>query len=435
MTAKPTRVVAIIQARMGSSRLAGKVLLDIAKKPVLWHVINRVSQARTLDGVVVATTLDKEDDTIKDYCKKSGIPVFRGSTNDVLDRFYKCAKQHELTDIVRITADCPMHDPDVIDFAVGEYLKGGYDYLSLPIGTELPEGLDVEVFSFSALETAWRDAKLPSEREHVTPYIIKSGRFKTKLLHPKKKYLPYRLTLDNPEDYDFMKKFYDGIGKGMFHLDEIMQYLEKHQELLKINQHIPMNEGYKKSLGDDRRYLAKQALVEHKTKITGERICLRELTEKDATMKYCSWLNDPETNKFLETKNATIESLRKYIQERRVDDNCLFLGIFSKETKSHIGNIKLEPIDFESEKATLGVLIGDKGYWGKGIGTEAVQLLVVYAFEDLGLKRIELGVISGNKVAISCYQKAGFKIDRVEKRAKKVDDVWYDSLFMSVEKT
>jgi len=248
---------AIIQARMGSTRLPRKVMLNILGKPVLWHVVNRVSKARLIDGLIVATTVKLEDDIIAEFCKSNGVLVFRGSENDVLDRYYQCAKEYNIKDIVRITADCPLHDPNVIDMVIKEYLGGDCDYAGNTIEYTFPDGFDVEIFSFIALEDVWKNAKLTSEREHVTPYIRKNEKFRKKNVFSNKKYPLYRCSLDHPEDYEFIKRIYEGIGREMFYIDDVINYLRKHQELLKINQHIEMNEGYLKSLGEDDRYIPK----------------------------------------------------------------------------------------------------------------------------------------------------------------------------------
>jgi len=145
-------------------------------------------------------------------------------------------------------------------------------------------------------------------------------------------------------------------------------------------------------------------------KIEGKTIYLKTLDQNNATEEYCSWLNDSEVNQYLETKKATIDQLKSYIEKNNENQSCLFFGIFFKENQKHIGNIKLEPIDFEKHKATIGILIGDKDYWGRGIGTEAITLLVDYGFNNLKLEEIDLGVISENKAAIRVYEKVGFKI-------------------------
>jgi spore coat polysaccharide biosynthesis protein SpsF (cytidylyltransferase family) len=269
------RVVAIIQARMGSTRLPGKVMKPLLNKPVLWHVINRVSRAKNIETVIVATTINEEDDVIYKFCVNNKISVFRGSDNDVLDRYYQCAKKYNITDIARITADCPLHDPNVIDKVIDVYLNGDYDYVTNTIEYTFPDGLDVEVFSFDALEDAWNNAKLPSEREHVTPYIRNNERFKKKNVISSKKYPPYRLSLDQIEDYQFMNEIYEGIGKELFYLDEIIDFIEKNPKLLKINQNVGMNEGYVKSLKADA----------EDTPIVGERIYLRRLSKHIGNMK------------------------------------------------------------------------------------------------------------------------------------------------------
>ena len=431
---------AIIQARIGSTRLPGKVMLNILGKPILWHVINRVLKAKLTNGLVVATTTSPEDDIIAEFCRNNNILVFRGAENDVLDRYYQCAKKHDIKDIVRITADCPLHDPNVIDIVVNEYLKANYDYVTNTIEYTFPDGLDVEVFSFNALEAAWKNAELPSEREHVTPYIRKSKEFKKKNVYSSKNYPLYRLTLDYPEDYEFIKNIYEGISKEMFFLENILECLDKNPELLKINQHLKINEGYVKSLKFDTKYLEKIHNNVRGTKdgeyliIKGGRIYLRELKEDDATQEYCKWLNDPIVNKFLETKKATIVELKQYIKEKREKSNCLFLGIFVNDMNKHIGNVKLEPIDLGNKKATLGILIGDKNYWNQGMCAEAVKLLAEYAFKNLNIGTIDLGVISENKAAIKCYLKAGFRINKIEQRTIKYDDMFFDKVIMDIEK-
>ena len=168
--------------------------------------------------------------------------------------------------------------------------------------------------------------------------------------------------------------------------------------------------------------------------IKGKNIYLRELKEEDASQEYCNWLNDPIINKFLETRRATIKELKEYIREKKENENCLFLGIFLKDIDKHIGNVKLEPIDRNNNKATLGILIGDKNYWRQGICTMVMKLVIEYAFKKLGLEKIDLGVISENKAAIKCYFKAGLKIDNVIPKAVKHENKLYDKIIMGIKK-
>jgi spore coat polysaccharide biosynthesis protein SpsF len=418
-------IAAILQARMGSSRLPGKVLLDLHGKPVLWHVINRVSQSTRLDQVIVATTNTPEDDAIVRFCERDGFPCFRGSENDVLDRFYQCAKKFGITHIVRVTADCPLHDPHIIDYAIDEYLKGGYDYVTNTLEYTYPDGLDVEVFSFEALESAWKNAHLGSEREHVTPNIRNSPRFRKKNVAAPEKYPLYRLTLDNREDYRFISAIFSGIGKDAFGLDEVVTYINKNPGLLEINQHIGLNEGYLKSLIQDAKT----------TELETPNLLLRPLVPDDASERYCEWLNDSEVNRHLETKQISLKELRDYIAEKHESPECIFLGIFSKETKKHIGNIKLEPISYAEKTATIGILIGDKNSWGKGICTEAITAVVEYALSTLGLHKISLGVVSENLAAIKCYERAGFTLEKREVLTGVNAATNREKIIMSVNKT
>ncbi|MFH1841389.1 MAG: GNAT family protein [Candidatus Nealsonbacteria bacterium] len=171
-----------------------------------------------------------------------------------------------------------------------------------------------------------------------------------------------------------------------------------------------------------------------RVKIKGKRIFLKTLNERNATKEYCSWLNDPAVNKYLETRKATISQLKEYIKKKNKSPNSLFLGIFFKKNQKHIGNIKLEPIDFKKKKATVGILIGNKDYWGQGFGKEAISALVDYAFNNLALQEINLGVISENKVAVNLYKNVGFKIDRIEKKSIRHEKKLFDKMIMLIKK-
>ena len=168
--------------------------------------------------------------------------------------------------------------------------------------------------------------------------------------------------------------------------------------------------------------------------IAGKRIYLRELVLDDATAEYCSWLNDPAVNKYLETRQAAIEDLKAFIQKQIDNPNSFFVGIFDKSNDKHIGNIKLEPIDWDKKKAALGILIGNKEYWGKGIGTEATKLMIDYAFNRLGLNEIGLGVISENMPARKMYERVGFEVVEVKKNAIDHDGKLYDDVIMAIKK-
>lgn len=173
------------------------------------------------------------------------------------------------------------------------------------------------------------------------------------------------------------------------------------------------------------------ASISHRTAtLKGKQVYLQELSEEHATDAYAGWLNDPEVNKYLETRSTTTRELREYIREKQASNNAVLFGIFSNENGKHIGNVKLEPIDRKQKKATLGLLIGDKEYWGKGIGTEATELATRYAFDVLGMQEVNLGVIATNAAAIRVYEKCGFRVEKVRKNAKEHNGVKYDAIDM-----
>jgi len=246
------RTIAIVQARMGSSRLPGKVMVDIAGKPMLFHVITRVRRAKKIHLTAVATSTNPSDDPIVNYCREEGIPCFRGSEEDVLDRFYQAAKYFQADVIVRLTADCPLHDPEVIDSTVKALLEGDADFVSGGMKTTFPDGLDAAAFPMSVLERTWCDAKLKSDREHVTSYTHHHPeifRMKTILCHDDLSYL--RWTVDEPRDLEYVRAIYAHLGDTSFGMKEILDLLKRHPELNDINTGILRNEGYLKALTAD----------------------------------------------------------------------------------------------------------------------------------------------------------------------------------------
>lgn len=394
---------------MGSTRLPGKVLKKVLGKTLLELLIARVKAARTVERIIVATTDLKIDDQIERLAVSNNLDFFRGSSDDVLDRYFKCSRKFKLEIIVRITGDCPLMDPVIIDKVTRFYRRGKFDYVTNGINSTFPDGMDVEVFSYKALAKAWKNARLDSEREHVTAYIWKHREiFKIGIYKEGVDNSNLRLTVDEPEDFILVKRIISDLypKNRNFSLKDIVSYLRKNPHLLKINERTSRNEGYARSVANDKIRVGK---------IESARIYLRELKPGDVTQKYCSWLNDPEVNKYLETKKATIEGLRVYVKEKMKDPKVIFLGIFDKKNKGHIGNIKLEPVDFINKSAEVGILIGDKSYWGRGYAVEAIDLLCDWAFEEMGLKYLTLGVYASHTSAIKAYERAGFKV--VSKKA------------------
>jgi spore coat polysaccharide biosynthesis protein SpsF len=234
------KVIAIIQARMGSTRLPGKVLMNLAGEPVLVRVIERARRATLLDDVVVATTTQPADDAIVQLCAERNYPCFRGSEDDVLDRYYQAARQYEADVVVRITSDCPLIEPQVIDQGLQEFFEHQADYASNGMSTRtFPRGLDVEVMTFAALERAWQEDTNPAWREHVTPYIYRHPElFRLHALANPVDLSHMRWTVDTPEDLAFVRHIYDHFGNDAFSWQDVLALLEQHPEWLEINRHV-----------------------------------------------------------------------------------------------------------------------------------------------------------------------------------------------------
>lgn len=234
-------IVAIVQARMTSERLPRKVLMNILEKPVLWHVVTRLNGSELIEKVVVATTTNETDIPIIRFCDEMGIGVYAGSEENVLDRYYKAASHFSATVIVRITADCPLIDPKIVDRVIQYYLenKDKFDYVSTNHPTTFPDGLDTEVFSFEALEKAWKNAKKQYEREHVTPYIWdQPEKFRIgNVENDEDLSATERWTLDYEEDLEFIRAIYANLyeeGK-IFGMEDVLKLLKKKPELRDIN--------------------------------------------------------------------------------------------------------------------------------------------------------------------------------------------------------
>jgi len=242
-------IVAIVQARMSSTRLPGKVLADVAGHPMLWHVVRRLRRARQLNRIVIATSENPSDDAIVRFCEQEGIDCFRGSETDVLDRYYRAARAFAADTVVRITSDCPLIDPAVVDKVVQRFLDGDVDYVSNSLRYTYPDGLDTEVFSFAALEQACREATRESEREHVTPYL-RGKRFRVANVDndpPAPRNL--RWTVDEPADLEFVRRvFAEFAGNECFGMKEVLDFLDQNAAVQDLNAAVVTNEGYCRSL-------------------------------------------------------------------------------------------------------------------------------------------------------------------------------------------
>ena len=235
-----TRTVAIVQARTGSTRLPGKVLLDLAGEPVLARVVDRARRATTLDDLVVATTTLPEDDAIEALATERGWPVSRGHPTDLLDRYLEAARIHDARVIVRITSDCPLIDPEMIDETVEGFLASGADYASNTLEPRTyPRGLDVEVVTLAALERAWREDGNPAWREHATPYVYRHPElFRLLRVAGVEDHSAHRWTVDTPGDLDLVRRIYSAFGHDRFGWREALQLMIEHPAWSALNRDV-----------------------------------------------------------------------------------------------------------------------------------------------------------------------------------------------------
>jgi spore coat polysaccharide biosynthesis protein SpsF len=253
-----SKIICIIQARMGATRLPGKVLKKVKGITLLEYEINRVKKSKGIDKIVVATSDKKNDDKIEKLCKQIKVDCFRGSETDVLDRYYQCALRYPAYEnIVRITGDCPLIDPIVIDEVIAYFQKYNFDYVSnnfdVPGDTAketFPDGMDIEIFKRSVLYESAKKAKLPSEREHVTLHITKSKKYKKGNFLAPHNWSHFRLTVDTPADFAVIKFLIEKGGSEAGYLDYI-SLLTKNPEIMLKNMNIVRNEGLIKSLRED----------------------------------------------------------------------------------------------------------------------------------------------------------------------------------------
>ena len=226
---------------MSSTRLPGKVLKDIAGKPMLAWVVERARRAHTVSEVVIATTVEPSDDPIVSFCAQMGYACTRGSLEDVLDRYYQAARAYHADVVVRVPADCPLIDPAEIDHVVREYQRSGVDFaanrLPPPFGRTYPIGLDTEVCSFAALERAWRETKEPYQREHVMPYLYEQpGRFKVLRVDHDPDYGDLRWTVDTPQDLDLVRAIFERMaGRVDFGWLDVLELFQHEPELARLN--------------------------------------------------------------------------------------------------------------------------------------------------------------------------------------------------------
>jgi len=253
MTLNDKKIGILIQARTSSKRLPKKVLAKIDKKPMIFHVINRVKKIKNAE-IFLVTTNNPEDDVLEKLGRKNEINVFRGSKYDVLKRYYDCSLKNKIDIIIRITGDCPLIDTNIISKMLNIFNKNKFDYVTNTLPPTFPDGLDVEIFSFNTLKKVHKNAKLKSEREHVTPYIKKNPKsFKIFNYKNTKNFSNLRWTVDDKRDLKFIRKIFELMKpKKEFAMKDVLKIIKQNPHILKINGDIERDEGYKLSLKHDK---------------------------------------------------------------------------------------------------------------------------------------------------------------------------------------
>lgn len=236
------RVVIINQARMGSTRLPGKVLKEVLGKPLLEYQVERLRRARSASALVIATTANPADDVLVRQCERMGVPVFRGAEEDVLDRYYRAARMHHADVIARVTSDCPLIDPAVVDQVIGHHTDHApqFDYVSNTQVRTYPRGMDIEVFGMAALGRAWREARSTNEREHVTPYLYRHPEFfRVAQVTRDDDQSAHRWTVDTADDFELIRRIIEALypANPDFRLEDILKLLSAKPEWVAINAH------------------------------------------------------------------------------------------------------------------------------------------------------------------------------------------------------
>ena len=251
------KVLAITQARYGSTRLPAKILKEVGGMPLLEIHLRRILQSKLISELKVATTPEEGAVYITAIADKLGVGYHKGSVDDVLDRFYQTALPQKPDYVVRLTSDCPLIDPEIIDLVIKTCIEGGYDYVSNTLIPTYPDGMDTEVFKFSALKRAWEEARLQSEHEHVTPYIKKNSSvmggslFSSFNVRAAVDRSELRMTIDEPRDFELIKTLIENVGIDK-HCSDYIAYLDANPDVRDINSSIMRNEGYAKSLANDK---------------------------------------------------------------------------------------------------------------------------------------------------------------------------------------
>lgn len=380
-------VIAVIPARGGSVSIPRKNIKLLAGKPLIAYPIQLAKSIANIDRVIVST----DDQEIAEVAREYGaeIPFMRPAELATGETPTLPVLQH----CVRFLKEAEGYDAHIV-------------LLLYPTSPFLRRECVEEAL----------DKLLHAQVNSVISVVVDYGRFwnfdesanRYVPLHPKERV-----------NRQFYKPLYREDGAIYFSRSDVLVGMNKLVDEHNVDFIVrdPSENIDIDTVGD---WIAaeKKIKVCMPQKIQGSKAFLRVLTERDATKRYCAWLKDEDVNQYLETRNATIDGLKRYIREKISSDRCIFWGIFDQASQKHIGNLKLEPIDFACQTAELGIIIGDKEYWGRGYAAEAMELALRYAFEELQLKEVTLGVSAENTRAIRLYEHIGFKIKDVETRKK-----------------
>lgn len=252
---KTKKITCIIQARTSSNRLPNKVLLKISNSSIIDNILDRIKKSNLTEQIILATSINPDDQILSEIANDNQIISFKGNEFDVLDRFYNAAKEYGADPIIRITGDCPLIDPVLIDKMIKFFLEHDFDYVSNTVERTFPDGLDVEIFTFAALKKAFSEATWASEREHVTPYIKKNPKLFKLFSYTNDENLSHlRWCLDEKYDYEMIQKIYQEFEPDrFFSTNDVLKLLEKKPEISNINFGIPTNEGYARSVKNDKK--------------------------------------------------------------------------------------------------------------------------------------------------------------------------------------
>lgn len=397
------KTAVIIQARMTSTRLPGKVLMEIEGKSMLWHVVERLKFCRTISDIILAIPDSKENNALEGFAKSNDIKYFRGSEEDVLSRYYETAKKFKCDVVARITSDCPVIDPETADLVINEHLNSDYDYTSNTLERTFPRGLDVEVFNFKALERAYKDAKEAHQREHVTPYIyehpeifrLQSVRAEGIFKRPE-----LRLTVDTKEDMALIKEIYKYLYNPdeIFGAGKIIELFSKKPELAEINADVRQKKN--KTTGND------------------NGISLRKADFSDMEFLF-KLRNQPGVcKKSINDRPVLREEHIKWLKSVISGENGNEVFII-ESSRIPVGRASFKEDNLGQAKISISI---SEEFREKHFGTKALNLLMEEIKKKGTVKTLIANIKPKNEASIGLFEKLGFKLEEENKEDKEYEE-------------